>query len=375
MELASRVYDVVTDPNNIYYDSVRDIIPNLAIDRPYWRRVLRMAALFHDVGHLPFSHAAEKTLLPDGWNHERITAEIIRSEDMEQIWKELRIQTEHVVKLAVGSKHYKYGKFDDWEAILSEIIVGDSLGVDRMDYLLRDAYHTGVAYGKFDHYRLIDTIRILPKGCHDENGSIEPVLGVESGGLHSVESMLLARYFMYTQLYFHPVRRIYDIHLRDFLTTWLQNGIFPVEVKNHIQISDNEVFVELFKAAHECNYSGHDHAKRIVNRNHFKVLYKRNPDDISKNLEAPKFIFKEVSKKFGTENVRCDSYNQEGGVYDFPIRNSDGRITSAFSMSDVLKNIPTLAIDFIFINPEYRSEAEKWLSKNLEHIIKKPMKE
>lgn len=375
MELASRVYDVVTDPNNICYDSVRNIIPNLAIDRPYWRRVLRMAALFHDVGHLPFSHAAEKMLLPDGWNHERITAEIIRSKDMEKIWKELRIQTEHVVKLAIGSKHYKDGKFDDWEAILSEIIVGDSLGVDRMDYLLRDSYHTGVAYGKFDHYRLIDTIRILPKEWHGDNGSKEPVLGVESGGLHSVEAMLLARYFMYTQLYFHPIRRIYDIHLRDFLKIWLQNRFFPIEVENHLQISDNEVFVELFKAAQDCDYPGHDHAKRIVKRDHFKVLYKRNPDDMSTNLEAPKFIFRETSEKFGAENVRCDSYTQKGGVYDFPVRNSDGRITSAFSMSEVLKNIPAIAIDFIYINPENRLQAEKWLSKNLEHIIKNPTKE
>lgn len=185
MELASRVYDVVTDPDNIH-DSVRGLIPQpKEHNYQYWRRVLRMAALCHDLGHLPFSHGAED-LLPDGWDHERLTREIILSEEMKSIWEEIKIQSIDVAKLAVGPKKYKEVKFEvkfsDWEAILSEIIVGDAFGVDRMDYLLRDSHHTGVAYGKFDHYRLIDTLRILPKSEDDSN---EPALGIEEGGLHS----------------------------------------------------------------------------------------------------------------------------------------------------------------------------------------------
>ena len=101
-------------------------------------------------------------------------------------------------------------RVSDWEAILSEIIVGDVFGADRIDYLLRDSYHAGVSYGRFDHYRLIDTLRILPIS---ETDSQEPALGTERGGLESAEALLWARYFMYTQLYFHPTRRIYDSHL------------------------------------------------------------------------------------------------------------------------------------------------------------------
>src|SRR6266436_3201596 len=60
MELAGRVYDTVTDPNNILHDAVRDLVPeHNKFDHQYWRRVVRMAALCHDIGHLPFSHAAE----------------------------------------------------------------------------------------------------------------------------------------------------------------------------------------------------------------------------------------------------------------------------------------------------------------------------
>ncbi|MHC1756220.1 MAG: HD domain-containing protein [Methanosarcina sp.] len=370
MELASRVYDIVTNPNNIHHDSIREIVPKDEYYRQYWRLVLRIAALFHDVGHLPFSHAAEDELLPDGWNHEKITIEIIRSEEMEKIWQKLKIQTEDIVKLSVGPKHYKDSTFSDWEAIMSEIIVGDALGVDRMDYLLRDSHHTGVAYGKFDHYRLIDTMRILPKEYYKNGGSIEPALGIEAGGLHSAEAMILARYFMYTQLYFHPIRRIYDIHLKDFLKTWLQTGNFPIDVKTHLQKTDNEVFVGLFEAARDQSHPGHEHAKRIVNRDHFRLLYERNLEDISTNLDAPKAIFEEASKQFGGENVRCDTYKQKGGVSDFPVYNNDGRIVSALSVSGVLAILPIIAVDFIYINPECRFAAEAWLKDNQERIIR-----
>ena len=229
MELADRIFRVVTEPENVN-DSVRGVLP--ALNRPdelrYWRRVVRAAALCHDLGHLPFSHASE-ILLPDGWNHERLTVKFILSEEMCEIWHAMTppLRPNDIAKLAVGAKEGAKiieSKFSDWQAILAEIIVGDAFGADRMDYLLRDSHHTGVAYGKFDHYRLIDTLRILPPAPTTSGGqSSEPTLGVEEGGLHSVEALLLARYAMFSQVYFHPVRRVYDIHLKEFLNSWLPN--------------------------------------------------------------------------------------------------------------------------------------------------------
>jgi HD superfamily phosphohydrolase len=170
MDLASRIFDVVTDPSNLRKD-VSDILTDVSREdaRSYWRRALRMAALCHDLGHLPFSHAAEKELLPEGWSHERITVEIIRSDEMRSIWDKMTppLRAEDITKLAVGQKKLsefeKDVSFTTWEAILAEIITGDAFGADRMDYLLRDSHHTGVAYGRFDHYRLIDSLRILPQ--------------------------------------------------------------------------------------------------------------------------------------------------------------------------------------------------------------------
>jgi uncharacterized protein len=85
MDLASRIFDVVTAPENLLDNGVRDIIPD-ELGKTYWKSVLRMAALCHDLGHLPFSHAAETELLPDGYDHERLTKDIIYSAEMEEIW-------------------------------------------------------------------------------------------------------------------------------------------------------------------------------------------------------------------------------------------------------------------------------------------------
>ena len=82
MDVAARIYDVATDPENVYRDSVRDLVPPKGdFNWSYWRRVLRMAAITHDVGHLPFSHAAEKVLLPKGMRHEHLSRDLILSQE------------------------------------------------------------------------------------------------------------------------------------------------------------------------------------------------------------------------------------------------------------------------------------------------------
>jgi uncharacterized protein len=87
MELAERVFRVVTAKDNLEHldERLRSVVPHDDQLR-YWCRALRMAALCHDLGHLPFSHAAEKRLLPAGRTHEDLTIALIMSEEMEEIW-------------------------------------------------------------------------------------------------------------------------------------------------------------------------------------------------------------------------------------------------------------------------------------------------
>ncbi len=369
MELAGRVFDVVTHPDNVH-EKIKDLIPELREHEVgYWRNVLRIAALCHDIGHLPFSHAAEKDLLPDGWKHERLTKELILSDHMKPIWDKVNppVRIEHIAKLAVGPKYFREAPFTDWEAILSEIIVGDAFGVDRIDYLLRDSHHAGVAYGKFDHYRLIDTLRILPREAGD---SQEPALGVEEGGLHAAEALLLARYFMYTQVYFHRIRRSYDIHLKDFLVEWLPDGKFPTSLDEHLKTTDNEIMAGIRAAARDSSLPGHDHARRIVCREHFRVAYERNPGDIKLHPEPGRVLYAAAQEKFGKQNIRWDKYVQEGGAPDFPVLCGDKRISSSLIMSDALTNLPVVAVDYLFISPAKHKEAEIWLKENREATLR-----
>ena len=368
MELAGRVFDVVTTPGNVS-DQVRDLLGPISRpdDLPYWRLVLRMAALCHDIGHLPFSHAAEQELLPEDYDHETLTRRIIEGEEMRPIWTDLTppLRPEDVVKLAVGLKKASDLEFSDWETILSEIIVGDAFGVDRMDYLLRDSHHTGVAYGKFDHYRLIDTLRILPANPSDSSlGSTEPALGVEEGGLQSAEALMLARYFMYSQVYFHPVRRIYDIHLMDFLKEWLDGGQFSTDLRRHLDLTDNHVTAALLDSANSDDAPGQLHAKRIVHREHYKLLYDRNPNDLKINPEAGEAVFAALADKFGPEHFRRDRYSQRGGAPDFPVQLRDGQVVSSLVKSEALNSVPVVSVDNVFANRAIFDQAKIWLNEN-----------
>ena len=270
----------------------------------------------------------------------------------------------------MGPKKTKDIEFSDWETILSEIIVGDAFGVDRMDYLLRDSHHAGVAYGKFDHYRLIDTLRILPPPPSGEGeDSQEPALGVEQGGIQSAEALMLARYFMFSQVYCHHVRRIYDIHLMDFLKEWLKGGAFSSDLSVHLGMTDNEVTAGLLAAAFDQSKFGHLHARRIVAREHFKRVYERNPDDMKINSEAGKAVFEALNAEFGSENFRHDRYPQGSGAPDFPVRMRDDRIVSSLAISETLNNVPVVSIDYVFAERTMVANAQKWLREHRANII------
>jgi HD superfamily phosphohydrolase len=375
LELASRVYKVVTRPDRIPNEFL-ELLPELRDDhsRSYWHQVIRVAALCHDLGHLPFSHTAEQELLPRNWDHERLTRKIIDDKGMRSIWDTLKLKREDVVKLALGPKKAPDLSFSDWETILAEIIVGDSFGVDRIDYLLRDSHHIGVAYGKFDHYRLIDTLRILPSPPSGElekqQRSRELTLGIEEGGLHSAEALLLARYFMYTQVYFHRVRRIYDIHLRDFLRDWLPKGIFPINVGEHLAWTDNEINAAIWEAASNSAHRGHEHAKRIISHDHFQLMYELTPEDRNRNIEAVLKIHRAAAKEFGPENVRYDRYPEKGEPAEFPVLTSGGEIVSSTSKSQVLSSLRPASVNYVFIKRELEQKAASWLKANKEELIK-----
>ena len=281
-------------------------------------------------------------------------------------------------KLAVGSKKLKDVNFTDWEAVLSEIITGDSFGVDRIDYLLRDSYHLGVSYGRFDHAKLIQSLRILPRSGSEE-GSREPALGVELNGVHSAEALLLARYFMYEQVYFHHVRRIYDYHLIQFMSAHYGANNYPTDIVGHLAQSDNEINVAMRRAASDPCSLEHILASRVLTRKHFRRVYERNPSDediASQSIASQKiipaseqsdvsaayFLYSKILGLFDSEMIYYDSYVQSSDPSSFPVLMSDQRIEDSIQVSLALRNLPLTRMKYIFAAPSIAQDVGRWIA-------------
>lgn len=375
MHVAGEIFDTVTRPENVH-PAVQGLLPRPA-ELAYWRCVLRMAALCHDVGHLPFSHAAED-LLPADWDHERLSREHIESEAMEKVWSSMRPkpQPEDVAKLALGPESAAGLNFNPWEGVLAAMIVGDVFGADRIDYLLRDSLHLGVAYGRFDYSRLLQTIRILPQPPAGEaeeqqpQEEREPELGILRGGLESAEALLMARYQMFSQVYFHHTRLILDQHLADFLRLWLtpDGGQFSTDTAKHLRVTDVEVHAALRVAARTKTNRAHEPARRIIERDHFRRIYSRDPNDVDRFPEAARAIYDALADKFGVELVKYADARKSPGTVDFPVAMPDDTYASQ-NVSELLSKLPAPKGEYIYVAPEKRVEVERWLRVNKDDVI------
>jgi len=172
-----------------------------ARDFAYQRRLLRAALLLHDIGHGPFSHACEAVL---GVRHELRTEQILALPEIGARLDALDLDRREVLSLIVG------GDADEGYPILRELVRGPNLDADRMDYLLRDSYFTGVSNGSYDIEQLIVSLR-----TYDVNGRRE--LGVDGRGVVALESFVLARYMMFAVVYFHHTTRMFERVLQDWL--------------------------------------------------------------------------------------------------------------------------------------------------------------
>ena len=150
------------------------------------QEAMQIAILLHDIGHGPFSHATEKTLL-SGVNHEELSIRII---------KLLNEEFKGALSLALKIFTNKYTR-----GFMHQLVSGQ-VDVDRLDYLKRDSFYTGVTEGNINTDRILSVMNV-------ENEQ----LVFESKGIHSLEKFLLARRLMYWQVYLHKTSLVAELVL------------------------------------------------------------------------------------------------------------------------------------------------------------------
>ena len=159
-------------------------------------QTIRIAALLHDVGHGPFSHIFEHLLEKFlKKTHEDINVWIVQKSELKDILSKLGYDLNMIAKLSVGWLH------EPGKAFMDQII-RSAVDVDKLDFVVRDTFHTGAQYGYVDIFRLIHMIDVL-----DEN------LAVDLGALSALESFIIARIESFKSIYFHRVGRAAQLML------------------------------------------------------------------------------------------------------------------------------------------------------------------
>ncbi|MDD4951984.1 MAG: HD domain-containing protein [Desulfovibrionaceae bacterium] len=218
MHVATRMFDKIKERRG---DFLRNELRfnEFGLDRD--RVLLRLSSLLHDVGHAPFSHAGEDLMAKDPesqegefYKHENYSTNAILHL-MHDVIEDHSSNRNYSIKVQEISD-FLNGDPGLGRRLLWRSLVSGQLDADRADYLLRDSHHIGVAYGHYDIDRLIATLTVT----QDETES--PMIAVEEGGEHAAEGLIIARYMMFTQVYFHHTRRAYDHHCAQAVKAILQ---------------------------------------------------------------------------------------------------------------------------------------------------------
>jgi len=329
MHLAGRVFDALAEK-----DPLRLGQAEAALER---RRV-RAAALLHDIGHAPFSHSAEDRF-EEGIDHEEMTRRLLASDEIRGVFDRRGdgVSVDDVRDLLAG-------QVTPARRYLAQIVSGE-LDVDKMDYLLRDSLFCGVRYGVYDLDRLIETLTTIRD---PESGATG--LGIDEGGVHAVEALILARYYMFTQVYFNVTGKALEHHL----TEWLRSTgrLWPAEPERFLAEDDHSTLAAM-------RADPGVHARAVVERAHFPLAFETREHPSPEQRAAFEQAVPLLVEQYGEGSlliVRSAKDPHRPGPSRVLVARADGRVEPMERASDFLRHLSRIDRARVYCRPDLREE-------------------
>ena len=330
--LMSEAITQLTSKGNFIFDSEAEAV--------------QAAILLHDIGHGPFSHVLEDTIV-QGVSHEEISLML-----MERMNKEMNGQ------LSLAIQIFK----DEYPKRFLHQLVSGQLDMDRLDYLRRDSFYTGVTEGNIGSARIIKMLDVA-----------DDRLVIESKGIYSIENFLTARRLMYWQVYLHKTSVAYERMLISTLLRakelasqgvelfaspalhfFLYNDINHTEfhnnpdcLENFIQLDDNDIWTALKVWSNHPDKVLSTLSLGMINRNIFKVENSAEPIGEDRIKELTLQISQQLGITLSEANYFVSTPSIEKNMYDpaddsIDIIYKDGTMKNIAEASDML-NISLLS--------------------------------
>ncbi|MBA6315580.1 HD domain-containing protein [Cellulophaga baltica] len=305
---------------------------------------LLCAILLHDIGHGPFSHAMEHSIV-EGVSHEYISLQF-----MESLNEKFKGKLETAIAIFKGEHPKKF---------LNQL-VSSQLDIDRLDYLKRDSFYTGVAEGNINSERLITMLNV-----------VDNELVVERKGIYSVEKFLMARRFMYWQVYLHKtglvaeqllisiLKRAKELLARGeklacsdalmfFMTNKIGKDDFTASNLNRFaSLDDVDILSAIKQWQNSSDFTLSKLSEMILNRELLQIKIKNKPISLKKLAKQRAIFMKEYQLNEQDVNYFVYSGIVQNQTYDskkqnIKILNDNGKVTDVVKASDQL-NLKTVS--------------------------------
>jgi HD superfamily phosphohydrolase len=368
MRVATRLFDRVFEQEDL---------PERVRSR--FRQAVRLAMMLHDIGHAPLSHTTEMLMPPVGElglgvfagddvarraSHEDYTLKMVLDsalgETIAEVFGDDGIMPPDVAELIAGqtwkhrSTRFRHGG-TDYSPVLRQI-VSSEMDADRMDYLQRDSFYSGVMYGKFDADWLIDNV--TPVSLDDS-----VYMGLKARAVFSFEDFLLSRYHMFATVYLHHTPVIFEKMLSKYFESSDGEFILPADTEKYAQLDDTELW-------HVLRRSKNPWARRIVERQPFRMIDERQISSEGYDGEMPTFdALCDRLEDEGVEHIATRSRSVLSKYFETADKNpifvvtGQGRAISLEEYTPLYLRYNTPALFArVFVHPEQRKKAKEILA-------------